>query len=238
MRDGGVRGSVILTSGLLDGIELISETQVRVEAGVPCAKLAKFASKHDLVGCEFFAGIPGTIGGALAMNAGAFGGETWKIVGAVETIDRQGNRRLRMPGEFEIGYRYVKAPAREWFVAGHFNLQKGSGDEAKQRIKRLLAKRNETQPTNMPSCGSVFRNPADDFSARLIETAGLKGFCIGGACVSEKHANFIVNAGDATAAEIEALIEKVAQTVEQVHGIKLIREVHIVGEAVSADTKG
>ena len=171
------------------------------------------------------------MGGALRMNAGAFGGETWEWVVAVETIDRNGERHLRMPQEYEIAYRSVKGHDDEWFVAAHLALKTGDGEEAISRIKQLLARRNETQPTNLPNCGSVFRNPEDDFSARLIESAGLKGLCIGEACVSEKHANFIINTGNASARDIEQLIEKVAATVEQLHGIKLVREVHIVGQA-------
>lgn len=230
VRDGGIKGSVILTTGLLNGIEFIAPTQLRVEAGVACGKAAKVAAKNHLVGVEFLAGIPGTMGGALRMNAGAFGGETWDWVVGVETIDRRGERHLRMPQEYEVSYRSVKGMEDEWFVAAHLSLQKGDSETATQRIKQLLARRNESQPTNLPNCGSVFRNPEDDFSARLIETAGLKGLCIGGACVSEKHANFIINTGSATATEIEQLIEKVASTVEQVHSIKLQKEVHIIGE--------
>jgi UDP-N-acetylmuramate dehydrogenase len=235
VRDGGIKGSVILTSGLLKGIELISPTQIRVEAGVACGKAAKFAAKNNLVGIEFLAGIPGTIGGALRMNAGAFGGETWDWVVGVETIDRSGERHLRMPQEYQIDYRSVKGPEKEWFVAAHLALNTGDSKAATARIKQLLARRNESQPTNLPNCGSVFRNPEDDFSARLIESAGLKGLCIGGACVSEKHANFIINANNASATDIEQLIDKVATTVEQVHSIRLVREVHIVGENLDED---
>lgn len=239
VRDGGIRGTVILTSGLLNGIELLDGNVIRVESGVACAKVARFAAKNGLVGVEFLAGIPGTVGGALAMNAGAFGGETWSWVKSVETIDRSGRRYVRSPGEYEIAYRSVKPPvADEWFVAANFSLNAGDGEASLERIKALLAKRNETQPTNMPSCGSVFRNPEDDFSARLIEVAGLKGFCIGAACVSEKHANFIVNMGGATAADIEQLITKVAETVEQNHGIRLVREVHIIGEQLPVMAEG
>ena len=230
IRDGGIRGTVVLTSNLLKGLDLATPTQVRAEAGVACNKVAKFSAKNNLIGCEFLAGIPGTMGGALAMNAGAFGGETWDKVAAVETIDRQGNRHLRMPQEYEISYRSVSGPEQEWFVAAYLQLTPGDSEESTKRIKQLLAKRNETQPTNKPNCGSVFRNPDQDFSARLIEMAGLKGYCIGDACVSEKHANFIVNMGKAKAADIEALITRVAETVEKIHSIKLVREVHILGE--------
>ena len=232
VRDDGIRGTVIMTSGLLNEIELLGEGLVRAEAGVACAKVARFCARQHLVGVEFLAGIPGTMGGALAMNAGAFGGETWQHVAAVETIDRHGQCHLRQPEEFQVAYRHVKGVSDEWFVAAHLRLHQGDSAAATARIKELLERRNASQPIGLPSCGSVFRNPDDDHAARLIEACGLKGTCIGGACVSEKHANFIINTGNAAAAEIEVLIEKVWAEVERQHGVELIREVHIVGEAV------
>ncbi len=232
VRDGGIRGSVIITSGLLNEIELLDEGLVRAEAGVACAKVARFCARKQLVGLEFLAGIPGTMGGALAMNAGAFGGETWEHVAAVETIDCNGQRHLRQPGEFAVTYRHVKGVAGEWFVAAHLRLHRGDSETATARIKELLERRNASQPIGLPSCGSVFRNPDADYAARLIEASGLKGYCVGGACVSDKHANFIINTGNATASDIEALIEHVAAEVESQHGVKLVREVHIVGEVI------
>ncbi len=238
VRDGGIHGTVIMTSGTLNGLAVGQDAvTVRAEAGVPCAKVARFSARHDLTGIEFFAGIPGTVGGALAMNAGAFGGETWPVVRAVETLDRNGVSHMRAPSDYQISYRHVVGPANEWFIAAHFNLQKGDGAASMAQIKDLLEKRNRTQPTNQPSCGSVFRNPPDDHAARLIEASGLKGICIGGACVSAKHANFIVNTGTATAADIEMLIARVAETVEREHGIILVREAHIIGELQDAKVK-
>ena len=238
VRDGGIQGTVIMTSGTLGGLAVGQDAvTVRAEAGVPCAKVARFSARHDLTGIEFFAGIPGTVGGALAMNAGAFGGETWPVVQAVETLDRNGVHHMRVPSDYQISYRHVVGPADEWFIAAHFNLQKGEGATSMTQIKDLLEKRNRTQPTHQPSCGSVFRNPPGDHAARLIEASGLKGVCIGGACVSVKHANFIVNAGTATATDIEALIVRVAETVEREHGIKLIREAHIIGEFQGAEVR-
>jgi UDP-N-acetylmuramate dehydrogenase len=231
VRDGGIRGTVISTSGLLNEISLHEGQVIRAEAGVSCAKLARYAAREGLTGAEFFAGIPGTVGGALAMNAGAFGGETWPLVVKVETLDRHGQRHIRTPAEYTIAYRSVQGPADEWFVAAHLQLASGDVEAGQARIKELLAKRGETQPTTQPSCGSVFRNPEGDHAAHLIEQCGLKGKCIGGACVSEKHANFIVNTGDATASDIESLIEDVAQTVQRECGVSLMREVHIIGEA-------
>lgn len=232
VRDGGIRGTVIMTSGLLNEMALLDETVVRIEAGVSCARAARFASRQGLVGAEFLAGIPGTMGGALAMNAGAFGDETWPRVAAVETINRHGQRFVRTPDEYEVGYRHVRGPSGEWFVAAHLRLEKGDAEAATARIRELLERRNASQPIGQPSCGSVFRNPPGDYAGRLIEACGLKGHCIGGACVSAKHANFIINSGGAKADEIEAMIERVQRTVEQQHGIRLIPEVHIVGEKI------
>jgi len=230
VRDGGVRGTVIMLSGKLNGLERIDNSTLRAEAGVASAKLARFSVQQGLRGAEFLAGVPGTVGGALAMNAGAFGGETWNIVTAVETMDHAGRLRTRLPSDYQIGYRSVQGPAGEWFIAGHFGLTHGNEEEGQTLIKSLLAKRGATQPTQWPNAGSVFRNPPGDYSARLIERTGLKGFCIGGACVSELHANFIINTGGATAADIEALIEAVRDKVLAAQGIKLEAEVRIIGD--------
>jgi UDP-N-acetylmuramate dehydrogenase len=229
VRDGGIPGTAIATFGVLGELSLLDETVLRAEAGVACAKVARFSANHGLVGGEFLAGIPGSVGGALAMNAGAFGGETWDYIRAVETIDRAGIRRVRDPDEFQVGYRQVKGPPGEWFIAARFEFQRGNTAAALERIRALLAQRGATQPTRQPSCGSVFRNPPGDYAARLIEASGLKGSCIGAACVSDKHANFIVNTGGARAADIEALIAHVRDEVERVHGVSLQTEVRIVG---------
>ena len=231
VRDAGVRGTVILTSGALQQLKLEADGQVRAEAGVACNKVARFCIRHGLVSAEFLAGIPGTMGGALAMNAGAFGGETWNVVASVETLDRHGTRRTRSKNEFAIAYRHVEMPVGEWFVAAHLRLPSGDAVAAEARMKALLAKRNATQPTQTANAGSTFSNPPGDYAARLIDASGLKGYCIGAACVSDKHANFVVNTGSATAAEIEMLIAHIAATVKRIHGIELIQEVHVVGEA-------
>ena len=232
--DKGIRGTVICTSGILNEIKSIDETRIYVEAGVPSPKLAKFSAKSGLTGAEFLSGIPGTIGGALKMNAGAVGGETWDIVESVETIDMQGEIHKRSPEEFLVAYRHVENKERdlqnEWFVSAVIKLSKGNKEESLQTIKNYLNRRGATQPTQQPNAGSVFRNPEGDYAARLIESCGLKGFCIGGACVSEKHANFIINTGTATAKDITALIETVHKKVQQQHNINLIREVQIIGE--------
>jgi len=230
VRDGGVRGSVVVMHNVLTGLRMDGEL-VYAEAGVTCAKLARFTAKQHRHGAEFMAGIPGTVGGALAMNAGCHGGETWDVVRRVQTIDRSGELHLRGREEFVASYRHLELPAAdEWFIAAWFELPTGDASEAEQKIKNLLAKRLATQPLNQPNAGSTFRNPPGDFAARLIEASGLKGYRIGGAQVSEKHANFIVNLGDATADDIERLIAHMQETVQREHGIALQREVKIIGE--------
>jgi UDP-N-acetylmuramate dehydrogenase len=196
--------------------------------------VARFAALHDLEGGEFLAGVPGCVGGALAMNAGCYGGETWDIVERVATIDRSGNIVRRTRDEFEIGYRHcAPKPAREeWFAAAWFALQRGDGETSRGVMKELLARRIATQPLSLPNAGSVFRNPPKDHAARIIESCGLKGFSRGGARVSEKHANFIVNPkGAASASDIEWLIQHIQRMVYQMKGVVLQTEVRIVGEA-------
>jgi len=230
VRDGGIRGTVINTKGRLKAMKLAEDGSVYVEAGVPCAHVARFCAEQGLIGAEFLAGIPGTMGGALKMNAGAFGGETWAIVKSVETINVLGQVKLRKSQDFTISYRSVKGLEGEWFLAAMLSLQLGDSAASQLKIKWLLDKRAKTQPTNQPSCGSVFKNPEGDYAARLIEQSGLKGYAIGGACVSEKHANFIVNKGHAKAAEIESLIEYVQAEVNLHQGVSLQTEVCMVGE--------
>jgi len=229
VRDGGIRGAVIATHGALSSLERSSATRIRVAAGVPCARIARQCVKWGLGPAEFFAGIPGTLGGALAMNAGAWGGETWNHVLEVEVLDRQGGRRTRTPDDYEIGYRRVVGPADEWFLAAQLEFERKPGVN-ESAMRELLDKRRETQPIGEWSCGSVFTNPPGDHAARLIESAGLKGYRIGDASVSQKHANFIINHGAARAADIEALIEHVRRTVAEVHRVELTTEVRIVGE--------
>jgi UDP-N-acetylmuramate dehydrogenase len=234
VRDGGLRGTVIYTRGCLRDLLRLDGDAVYAEAGVACAQVARFCAEQNLEGAEFMAGIPGTVGGALAMNAGAFGGETWALVRKVLTTDRHGCVHERSPADFAVGYRSVRGPKEEWFLAAEFGLTPGDTTASRERIRELLARRSATQPTHQPSCGSVFRNPPGDHAARLIEASGLKGYHIGGACVSEKHANFIVNLGYATADDIERLIAHVRDEVERRHGVRLTPEVCIVGEPALA----
>jgi UDP-N-acetylmuramate dehydrogenase len=230
VRDGGIRGTVILPFGGLSRLEALGPAALRVGAGVACAKVARFAARAGLTGAEFLAGIPGTMGGALAMNAGAFGGETWPLVASVQTLDRAGEVHVRLPEAYTVAYRSVVGPDQEWFVGADLQLRRGESTAAQARIKELLERRSATQPVQQPNCGSVFRNPPQDFAARLIESCGLKGERIGNAQVSEKHANFIVNLGQATAADIEALLHYVQVQVKERHGVWLQPEVRIIGE--------
>jgi UDP-N-acetylmuramate dehydrogenase len=229
VRDGGVRGAVIETHGIFDELERRSDNDVWCGSGVACAKLAKQCIKWGLGPAEFFAGIPGTLGGALAMNAGAFGGETWRHVVSVATIDRNGVRHDRPASDYTVGYRHVAGPKDEWFLGALLRFEQRPG-VSNDDIRQLLARRKATQPIQEWSCGSVFTNPPGDHAARLIEACGLKGFRIGGARVSEMHANFIVNDGTASANDIESLIRHVQRTVEQKQGVRLNTEVRIVGE--------
>jgi UDP-N-acetylmuramate dehydrogenase len=231
VRDGGIRGAVISVQGALGKIERLSENRVLVEAGVACAKIARMCARWGVGPAEFFAGIPGTMGGALSMNAGAFGGETWAQVSRVQVIDRSGTLTWRTPDEYLVGYRSVKGPVQpEWFIAAELELSPES-ETSLEKIRDMLTRRKQTQPIGQPSCGSVFRNPEGDHAARLIEAAGLKGLVRGGAQVSEKHANFIINTGTASAADIEFLIEHVHQRVEERFGVNLVHEVRMVGVA-------
>ncbi len=230
VRDGGWPGTVIALAGTLAELDIDADGRVVAGAGLPSPQLARRTAKAGLAGLEFLCGVPGTVGGALAMNAGALGSETWEFVESVQTIDRQGTIRTRTPDAFEVGYRHVRGPDGEWFLCATFRLQPGDAAHSQDIIRANLARRAATQPTQLPNAGSVFRNPPGDYAARLIEACGLKGHCVGGACVSEKHANFIVNTGTATAGDIEALIERVHATVAREQGVDLVREVCIVGE--------
>jgi UDP-N-acetylmuramate dehydrogenase len=234
VRDGGLKATVVFTHWALRQIELLNTGERDIEfhagAGIASPKAARFAALHGAEGAEFLAGIPGTLGGALAMNAGCYGGETWQLVTSVTTIDRAGVLHQRGRDEFQIGYRSVKGPADEWFVSAKLKVPRGDGDKSRNKIKGLLSKRIASQPLQQPNAGSVFRNPVGDHAARLIEACGLKGTRIGGAEISRKHANFIVNTGGASAADIEALIDLAQNTVRDKFGVELEREVRIIGE--------
>ena len=232
VRDGGLPGVVIAAAGVFTELEQTEALTVSAGASVPCTQLARQCIRRGLGPSEFFAGIPGTLGGALAMNAGAHGSETWERVRSVTTIDRRGDLHDRTPDEYEITYRSVKGPADEWFVGAELQFEPDT-NPSMDTLKNMLARRKNTQPLGLPSCGSVFRNPPGDHAARLIESCGLKGCRIGEAEVSEKHANFIINRGDATALDVENLILHVQQTVADTTGIELVPEVRVVGQEAS-----
>jgi UDP-N-acetylmuramate dehydrogenase len=229
VRDGGVKGVVISTVGTLDRLDRLNQTTVYCEAGVACARIAKQCVKWGLGPAEFFAGIPGTLGGALAMNAGAFGGETWAQVIDVMTMDRHGREQRRDASEYKVSYRHVVAPVQdEWFVGARLQFEHKPGTNEAQ-VRELLERRKASQPIGEWSCGSVFTNPPGDHAARLVEASGLKGYRVGDASVSQKHANFIINHGNATADDLERLIGHVRDTVEREHGVRLSTEVRIMG---------
>jgi UDP-N-acetylmuramate dehydrogenase len=236
VRDGGFAGTVVFTHNVLGTLCVLDDGAIEAGAGVASPKVARFAANQGLAGAEFLAGIPGTIGGALAMNAGCYGSETWRVVREVQVLGRDGRLERRRAQDYQVGYRRVALRAglsqrEEWFVAGTFTFSPGSRDAARREIKELLARRIATQPLNLPNAGSVFRNPPQNYAARLIEDCGLKGFRRGGAAISEKHANFIVNLGAASAADIEFLIQEAEARVSNRFGIALEREVRIVGDA-------
>ena len=237
MRDGGFDGTLLFTHGALNMLGIDDDGLIYAEAGVASPKVARFAANHGRVGAEFLAGVPGTVGGALAMNAGCYGSETWNHVERVLTIDRYGRQHERSPAEFAIAYRHVglREVCDEWFAAAWLRFPEGDAVASRARIKSLLEQRIVSQPLQQPNAGSVFRNPPGDHAARLIEAANLKGFSIGGARVSELHSNFIVNPENkATASEIEMLIGQVQAVVKQKFGVELVLEVRIVGERLEA----
>ncbi len=231
--NGGFPGTVIHTTPVLHGLA-VEGNVVSVGAGVASPHTAKFAARNNLAGAEWLAGVPGSIGGALAMNAGCYGTETWDQIVDCTTIDRAGCLHTRTKADFDVGYRHVApvtAKSEEWFVAARFAFTPGDAAQSQARIKELLAKRLASQPLDKPNAGSTFRNPSGDHAARLIESVGLKGHTIGGAQVSLKHANFIINTGEASAADIEAMINHMQETVREKTGVTLVREVRIVGAA-------
>lgn len=230
VREGGLRGAVVCTHKGLSAFTWLENGNLYVEAGVPCARVARSSLACGYIGGDFFLGIPGTFGGALAMNAGAYGGETWGVVSSVETIDRHGDIHRRDPSDYEIGYRSIHGPEGEWFVSAELQFGRGDSVAARERAREIAKARSVSQPVQAATAGSVFRNPEGGYAAQLIESAGLKGARIGGAVVSSLHANFIVNEGQASAGDIEQLIELVSESVEKYHGVVLIPEVKIVGE--------
>ncbi len=243
VRDGGFHGTVILMHSPHAAIHAEGEL-MQASAGAACPKLARLAAMHQFEGAEFLAGVPGTVGGALAMNAGCYGSQTWDFVVSARTIDRRGRIRERAAADFDIAYRHVALRgatvlgADEWFLDASFAFSRGDGARSRRRIRELLAQRIATQPLGLPNAGSVFRNPDGEHAARLIEACGLKGHAIGAARISAKHANFIVNPDRlASAADIEALIAFAQGAVRVKFGIDLVPEVRIIGTAAGVVRK-
>lgn len=231
VRDGGIRGVVIDTQSGLTNLERINDTSLRCEAGVPCARLARQCIRWGLAPAEFLAGIPGTLGGALSMNAGAFGGETWPRVRSVDVCDARGTERRRDAREYGYGYRHIEPPVSgEYFLGATLEFEHRPGI-TEEGMREMLARRKETQPIGEWSCGSTFTNPPGDHAARLIEAAGLKGTRIGDIMVSPKHANFLVNVDSASAADVERLVALVQYEVERQFDVRLTPEFRTVGEA-------
>jgi len=230
VRDEGLSGVVISSSKILREITKINDLTIEVEANVPCTMLAKKCIRWGLGPSEFFSGIPGSLGGALAMNAGAYGNETWERVVSVRTINRNGKIKNRNLEEYQIDYRDVKGPINEWFVSAILKFESNI-IPSMERQKEMLEQRKKSQPLGKPSCGSVFRNPPGNFAAKLIEKSNLKGYRIGGAHVSSKHANFIITDDSACANDVEQLIEYIRSTVKNLHGIELKCEVRIIGNS-------
>ena len=233
IRDGGIKGTVINLSRGLKNI-FLDHHLIFAECGISCSSLARFSAKNNKKNCAFLAGIPGSVGGALAMNAGCYGGEIWQFVSKVKIMNHEGDVHIKDQQSFEIGYRSVKKKEDEIFIGAWFNFpSKEKNDESEEKkIDDLLKLRRSNQPLNWPTAGSTFRNPEQNFAAKLIEEVGLKGFQIGDARISNKHANFIENVGDATAKDIEQLIYHAQDKVEELKNIRLQLEVKIIGENV------
>jgi UDP-N-acetylmuramate dehydrogenase len=236
IRDAGIQSTVIHTLNKLNVLEWQGD-QVYVQAGVPCAKFAKWCMREGLAGAEFLAGIPGTMGGALRMNAGAYGGETWDLVQKVQLLDPKGELIWLDAKAFAVGYRSVEGFGDCMFAGALFKLTSSTSEAILEYTKNMLQKRNAAQPIGSFNCGSVFRNPEGDYAGRLIAACGLQGYVIGDAEVSHKHANFIINRGNATAENIEQLIEHIQKEVSNKTGIVLYRECHLLGDRLGVTTK-
>lgn len=231
IRDGGIAGIVCITFPGLSWIKLSTKNLIEVGAGTPCAQVARFCTKHQLTGLEFFSGIPGTVGGALYMNAGAFGSETWEFVKQVNLFNSTGQIIQKNADFFDVGYRYVNGLKKnEYFLSAYFELRPDTTKSHNQPIKSLLKKRNEQQPIGLASCGSVFKNTEDYKAAKLIDEAGLKNYRVGKAYVSCKHANFIITEKGAKSEHVELVMKHVSETVENKYGILLKPEVKILGK--------
>lgn len=234
VRDGGFGGIVIILKGMLASIEKNNndKSSIKVGAGASIADLLSFCSRYNLAGVEFLAGVPGTVGGAAAMNAGAFGREFCNVVLEIQFITSQGELVKRTNSQLGYAYRKLNFPVGEIIVSVKIQLEKEEPGIVNKRITENLKTRNATQPLDMPSGGSVFKNPPGDYAGRLIEEAGLKGKRSGGAMISPKHANFIVNTGNAKAQDVLSLITLVRKEVRDRSGIDLEPEIHVIGDSI------
>ena len=226
--DEDLEGLVICLKDCLSSMEQLDETNIRIYAGVSMARAANFAACLGLSGLEFAHGIPGTVGGGVFMNAGAYGGEICQVCTQVGVMDFEGNQKLLSNEEVGFSYRNSGIQRENLIVLfADFKLQPQPEVSIREKMMDLMAKRRASQPLDLPSAGSAFKRPATGYAAAMIEQAGLKGFQIGGAAVSEKHAGFVVNLGGATAADVRALLKAVADRVEEMHGVRLEPEVRI-----------
>lgn len=226
--DAGMRGLVICLKDCLNGIEWTDDTHIRVMAGVTMTRAAVFAANHGLSGLEFAHGIPGSVGGGVYMNAGAYGGEIAQVADQVEVMDYQGNLLSLTGAEMEFSYRHSIVEEKDWIViSALFRLTSQEPQTIKATMKELMAKRSNSQPLDVPSAGSAFKRPVGEYAAALIDGAGLKGFQVGGAAVSTKHAGFVVNVGNATAADVRTLLQQVSDRVWEQTGIRLEPEIRI-----------
>lgn len=226
--DTELRGLVICLKDCLDGIRLLPGNRLQVMAGVTMSRAAMFAARHGLSGMEFAHGIPGTVGGGIYMNAGAYGGEICQICRRVEVMDYRGNRRWLTGEEMQFSYRHsILEESGEVAVCGEFTLTPAQPEAIQSKMKELIGKRTASQPLDVPSAGSAFKRPAGGYAAALIEQAGLKGFRVGGAAISEKHAGFAVNLGGATARDVKTLLQTVSDRVFESSGIRLEPEIRI-----------
>ncbi len=226
--DGGIPGLVICLKDCLDGMEQLGEYKIRVMAGVTMSRAAVFAANLGLSGLEFAHGIPGTIGGGVYMNAGAYGGEICGVCESVEVMDRQGCIHRLSNEEMKFSYRHsVLEETDQIVISADFVLEKGNAEEIKAKMKELIGKRSASQPLDLPSAGSAFKRPVGGYAAALIDQAGLKGYRVGNAAISEKHAGFAVNLGNATADDVKALLKQVSDTVFIKSGIRIEPEIRI-----------
>lgn len=226
--DEGISGLVICLKDCLDGMEQLDDTHIRVMGGVTMARAAVFAANHNLGGLAFAHGIPGTIGGGIYMNAGAYGGEMAQVVETVDVMDRDGNIKRMSNAEMDFSYRHsILEETGGIVVSAVLHLVPTPAEEVKARMKELIGKRMASQPLDLPSAGSAFKRPAGGFAAALIEQAGLKGYRVGNAAISEKHAGFAVNLGGATAADVRKLLLDVAARVKETSGIRIEPEIRI-----------